>query len=261
MKYILFFIAIGLLLGGCRKQLTDVPEAPVVIKGYLMGGQGINDIYLENVATTREFEQQVNQPITNAEVKLLVNGQTIDLIPNPERAGFYLSETDSVLLDQDYELIVNYDGQTITASCYVPPQLEISNIVASDDILQNPSPEDVILSLSWDAQAQGIEYLISLIVDEEVLIPLPFGDEVGKFSEVYSLPIRDNFAQLDGSFFTYKGDQQITVYSISEEYSNYLSYLPTSFDRSLYNAPNNIRNGYGVFAGLTGSTVEFTLID
>ena len=54
----------------------------------------------------------------------------------------------------------------------------------------------------------------------------------------------------------YSGRHTLTIYSISQEYSDLLRYIPTSFDRSVYRAPDNIQGAYGVFAGLTGKTYE-----
>ncbi len=246
-------------LVGCKKELSEVPEAPVVVRGLLYGGEQINDIYLERVATTREFQQQVNEPIIDADVSLEVNGQIVQLTANPQKPGFYMSE-DSVLMDANYKLMVNVNDLEIEATCYVPPRLEIMDNVAADTVLLNPSPSDLILSLSWELLDNDTEYLISLTPDSEAPELLSF-DNSGQFQDVYALPIRDNFAELDASYFTYKGSHTITVFSITKEYSEYLNYLPTSFDRSLYAAPNNIVNGYGVFAGLTGSTVQVSLAE
>ncbi|MFK7757170.1 MAG: DUF4249 family protein [Flavobacteriales bacterium] len=258
-KFSIYFIVVAFLFG-CKKQLSDVPQAPIVVKGYLYGNQPISDIYLESVATTREFEQQVNQPISNAEVQLKVNNEIIVLTPHSSKEGYYTSP-DTVLVDADYELLVNHEGQTLTASCYVPPKPAVTDELASQSTLSNPMPSDLILTLTWNLLDSDIEYLISLTPNSEELEPLGFGEESGQFYDIFALPIKDNVATFNGSFFTYKGNHTVTVFSITKDYSNFLNYLPTSFDRSLYTAPNNISNGYGVFAGLTGDEVEFTLAE
>ncbi len=260
---ILFFIIVSSsLLGACRSQLTETPKAPVVVRGYLSVGDPVDSIYLENVLTSREFESVKNVPIETAEVELRSGELVIPLFPDPIREGYYIGDAGyKVQPATDYTLIVKYDGQSISATCSVPDTLKLASGSSVQDVIQvGTNSEDGVLSLSWEEQI-GFEYLLDLKVEEENLIPLVSSASKGDFEKFFSKPSLDAFADLKESHFKYRGKHKLTIHTISPEYSDYVNYLPTSFDRNLYNAPNNIINGYGVFAGLASTSFEFTLVE
>jgi len=244
---------------GCRKPSLESPEAPIMIKGYLYGGDSITDFYVERIATTREFENEKNIPLTEGTITLTHDEESIELIPNPDRPGYFYNHDHIVQPDAHYSLKAEFDNSMIKASCYVP-----AIPILADEIMESTSltvgegvdNTAVLFSFSW---SEGSEYLIDLTPEEEDPVPLTFSDDLGKFESFFALPIKENSANLFSEDFTFAGRHTLTIFSITPEYSDFVRYTPTSFERNLYRAPDNIDGAYGVFAGLTGTTLELII--
>lgn len=260
----LFGLLVVLMLiaaSSCRTPNLETPEAPFMIKGYLFGGESVHDIYVERVAISREFESETNIPVTEANLKLIHGEEEIELFPNPERPGYFYNHDYIVEANSYYSLEVEIENSSIKADCFVPDEIFIDDKENLNQItLIVGGSEDAtipIIDITW-SMLEGGEYLVDLKPEEEDLVMLTFSDEdeLGKFEDFFSLPIKDNSAALYSQDFLYAGRHTLTIYSISPEYSDFVRYTPTSFDRSVYRAPDNVQGAYGVFAGLTGTTFE-----
>ena len=262
MKSVITIFSFILLLSiGCKTPITEIPEAPIVVKGYLEAGEKISNFYVENVANSREFESELNVPIENAEISIFAGEEEIILVQNPDHPGYYYNDTHMVLPGTTYDLRLKHDSKTVTASCFVPDTLIIETGFGLADSIKlggTENPEEVI-SFSWESQS-GFEYLMELSVDDDAM-PLTFSDNIGKFDQVYANPFKEGSASLFDDYFAFSGKHTITIYTITSEYADYFRYLPQALDRNIYSAPNNIQGGYGVFAGRTGTTIEFTLYE
>lgn len=245
---------------GCRKPALETQEAPVMIKGYLFGGDSINDFYVERIATSREFENEKNIPITEGTLNLIHGDEVIELSPDPSRPGYFVNHEYIVEPNSAYTMEAQFENSHITAKCYVPEFPILEEEIMQSTTLQvggmGVDNSEELFSFSW---SEGSEFLIDLKPEEENPIELTFSDDLGKFDNFYALPIKDNSASLFSEDFTYAGRHTITIFSISPEYSDFVRYAPTSFERSVYRAPNNIEGAYGVFAGLTGTTLEIII--
>lgn len=258
MNKLIGILTILLLAFSCRTPVLETPEAPIMVKGYLFGGDSIHDIYLERVAISREFEEENNVPVTDGNVRLIHNGEIIELFPNPDKPGFFFNHDHIVEPNSFYSFEADIDGSSVSATCFVPEELVIDDKdnLKNVTLIVGGSVDSTVPLLSFSWSQLETEYLIDLRPEEEDLTLLTFSDEIGKFEDFFSLPILDNSASLYNLDFTYIGRHTLTIYSISPEYSDFVRYTPTSFDRSVYRAPDNIEGAYGVFAGLTGTTFE-----
>ena len=250
----LFIIALSF---SCRTPVLETPEAPVLIKGYLFGGEPIRDFYVERIAISREFESEKNIPLENGQIILMHDEEEILLEPDPNRPGYFYNNDHIVEPNSTYSLLATFEETSVTAKCFVPDTLNIveDNFEKFSQVGGESDGSLPLMSFSWE-ELIGYEYLIDLKPEEEELTLLTFSDEIGKFAEFFSLPTSATSAQIFDVDFMYSGRHTLTIYSISQEYSDLLRYIPTSFDRSVYRAPDNIQGAYGVFAGLTGKTYE-----
>jgi len=254
------FFLVLICFASCIKEDNTIPNAPLVLKGYLYGGEIVDDIYLEKVNTSRDFTQQENLPISNAHITLIGENETVVLSPDPDKPGYYLHESYLIQPNSEYKIEVEYEDQTISSSCEVPDTLSIEAQFSEEILLS--SVEESVISFQWESLGPEYEYLISLELDEsEEMVPFGLSNGNGKFDDDYGSPIKETAASLIGLDFSFKGTHRVYVYTLSKEYSRYYSYLPSSFSSNIFSAPNNIENGYGVFAGLTGTSFEFTLLE
>jgi hypothetical protein len=236
---ILFFVVI--CVSSCKKDFNEVPDAPVVVRAYLHGNKPVTDVYLERVLTSREFDNQETRPIIDAEVNLRIGNEEYTILP-----GSFVT------------LEVNYNEKVITSSCEIPEVLIVTSTFEGVSVIDAGGSNQVLGSVSWESDPE-YEYLLDLIVDEENPIPLTFNNAQGKFDDSYARPIKTDNANILADDFSFLGLHKLTIYALSPEYSEYFSYAPSQFSGSLYSAPNNINNGFGVFAGLTGTTIEITV--
>ena len=252
---------ISLVVSSCKKEFDVVPDAPIVVKAYIYGNEPVTNVYIESVATSREFDTQLNNPIVDAEVKLKVNNDfEILLQPDESRDGFYVGlEEDTIYSNSSVVLEVSHNGRLITSKCFIPEGPLVTSTFGVDEVsVISMGSQQVLGSISWDTSSD-YEHLLDLTLEEEEEIPLVFNGAQGRFDDFYSLPIKTNSADILADDFSFQGLHKLTIYSLSPEYSEYFNYVPTRFDRALYEAPNNINNGYGVFAGLTGTTLNIII--
>ncbi len=236
--------------------MLETPEAPIMIKGYLFGGDSIDDFYVERIATSREFQNEENVPLTEGTIKLTNGDETIELIADQNRPGYFINHDYFVIPNSTYTLEAEFDNHLITASCFVPEEPVLEEELTGITTLTVGGEADnsaVLFSFSW---TEGSEYLIDLKPEEEDPEMLTFSNDIGKFDSFFSLPIKETSVSLFSEDFTYSGRHTLTIYSITSDYSDFIRYAPTSFDRNIYRAPNNIEGAYGVFAGLTGTQFE-----
>ncbi|MEZ7887413.1 MAG: hypothetical protein ACI888_000284 [Flavobacteriales bacterium] len=253
---LLFFVVI--CISSCKKDFNEVPVAPVLVKAYLHGNKPVTDVYLERVLTSREFDNQETRPIIDAEVNLRIGDELIVLEANGASPGFYTNEEYTVLPGSFVTLEVNYNEKVITSSCEIPEVLLVTSTFDGVSVIDAGGSNQVLGSVSWESDPE-YEYLLDLIVDEENPIPLTFNNAQGKFHDSYARPIKTDNATILADDFSFLGLHKLTIYALSPEYSEYFNYAPSQFSGSLYSAPNNINNGFGVFAGLTGTTIEITV--
>jgi hypothetical protein len=253
---LLFFVVV--CLSSCKKNFNEVPAAPVVIKAYIHGNEPVTDVYLESVLTSREFDKQETRPILDAEVNLRIGDELILLESNESSPGFYTNEEYIVLPGSFVTLEVNYNEKVITSSCEIPEMLIVTSTFDGVSVIDAEGINQVLGSVSWESTPE-YEYLLNLIVEEENPIPLTFNNAQGKFDDSYARPIKIDNATILADDFSFLGLHKLTIYALSPEYSEYFNYAPSQFSGSLYSAPNNINNGFGVFAGLTGTTIEITV--
>ena len=255
-RFLIFFLVI--CGASCKKDLNEVPEAPIVVKAYLYGNKPVTDVYLESVLTSREFSHQFSRPIADAEVRLRIEDELVVLEANPEEPGFYMNENYTILPGSFISLEIDYNDKVITSSCEIPDILEVTSTFEGVSVINAGGNDQILGSVSWESSPE-YEYLLDLTVDEENPIPLTFNNAQGKFDDSYALPIKTDNASILADDFSFLGLHKLTIYTLSPEYTEYFNYAPTQFVRSIYSAPNNINNGYGVFAGLTGTTIEIVV--
>ena len=258
MYKLLSIFLVVICLSSCKKNFNEVPEAPIVVKAYLYGNKPVADVYLESILTSREFENQSTRPIVDAQVSLRIEDELVILEANPQEPGFYMNEGNTILPGSFVTLEVNYNERVITSNCEIPDMLEVTSTFEGVSVIDAGGSDQILGSVSWESSPE-YEYLLDLIVDEENPIPLTFNNAQGKFNDSYALPIKTDNASILADDFSFLGLHKLTIYTLSPEYSEYFNYAPTQFVRSIYSAPNNINNGYGVFAGLTGTTIEIVV--
>ena len=123
-KYIsAIVLLIVLITAACTEDTLFVPESDqVVIRGYLYANEPVTDIQLASTVVLGS-EDSVGPPISDADVKLIKDGNTYQLEPTPGREGYYhYPGTDlSVNTGDNFRIEVIHYGKLASAETIVPP--------------------------------------------------------------------------------------------------------------------------------------------
>jgi hypothetical protein len=217
---------------------------------------------------------QIN--IDNAQVIMTISGVKYALISKGN--GDY--ENDKVILKagQELELMIVYDGNTLTSSTVVPTKPK--NLKASESQIQIAVPtggggpfgggggfNQATAALTWDNDIQEYYVLLTKNIEnspEQIIFQGSNGGggnlEGGvPPTERLFQPTQTNTQNINQRQFSYYGNYQFILFKVNSEYNNLYNNRGQS-SLNLTNPPTNIINGFGIFTAMNADTVGVKVV-
>ena len=139
-QFLLLILTSAAIINSCTKN----PAAPqyqkeVVVFGYLWGKQRLTAeraILITYTQPVLEYYDLQNAGIHGASVTIndAGTGRTYLLNDSSDRPGFYYNDSLLIQPQNTYQLRVEVDGQVVTASTTVPPDLKMTTVLNRDSI-------------------------------------------------------------------------------------------------------------------------------
>lgn len=196
--------------------------------------------------------------VSGATVKVRFNNEEFDFIEiNP---GIYVSYNEAYQVNQEYELLIIHDSDTVTAKTTMLPKVDFT--VCNPEVIKQPADTAVFLNLSFTDFANTSNwYMINVYKKNEGYNPLDGVNffENGNNGSLTTILVSDKEF---GSTYekrlelknTFHDDSiAVTVSNINEKYFDYLKYrstggnILTQLNLEPINYPTNVTNGYGFF--------------
>jgi len=269
MKKLISFFCILLVLTilGCNNNPTGTEDSnTLVVEAFLYSGEPINDIRLTGTVDIGSSDTTA-PPVNDAEVRLIKNGNTYQLIQDPDRTGYYIYQGSDLTVEpgDNFFLEINYSGIRVSSSTTVPPTPSNLSLPDSVLILQAESgftggfgeQDTNSVVLKWENPDSSLYYVVL-----ENLEANPEEISTGSFPG-FDIVRRTTFSPSATSEFviarrnlTYYGKHAAILYRVNQEYADL--YESRNQDSRNLNEPlTNINNGLGVFSAFASDTVYF----
>jgi len=260
----IYLILVGCLLIGCDKnEDTNMPDDLIVLSGYLYEGEAVNDIKLSKPLLF-ESADTIYENIPDAEVTLVWQEKEYHLEHVEDGSYYCPSESLAVIEGDEYNIVVNYEGKTVSAQTVVPFQptgLMLSKDVIYVDENMNPKEqinnEDANLEVTWDNPEGDYFYVVVENIEENpesIDFPLPEGFNFSFRSSPSAGDIHT--IKLLGEVQQY-GKHVVKVYRVNAEYANLYENRDQD-SRTLAEPYTNVENGLGIFTAFSfvADTIE-----
>jgi hypothetical protein len=262
----IFFLLISVsmvLTTACNNDLITSPIIPqkAVVEAYLSPNRPMDVLITKELPFSDTTTQVV--PITNLVVKIQYDATTITLKSNGD--GHYLSDV-KVDSNKTYRLFFDYGGKTLEATTTIPAKpTGFSESVTEIKITQyqqgggggfggtQPDP----LKLAWNNPNNDYFFVVAHNTEnypEEINIR-PAGVVVPN-RQFRSRPQATSAYEIRPRQFVYYGHHDMILYRINGEYASL--YDDTGSNSLNLTAPyTNVKNGLGIFTGVSADTLKF----
>lgn len=259
----MIFCSIMMLLfmaAACKKESATSYSALPVVEAYLMPDKKIEvKISLQKqLVDTNAY----GTPITG--LSLAVSDGTTSKSLTEDKAGHYvLDDLSFVKSGGAYSLSFTYNNLAVTASTTVPAKP--SAITSSADTVTIPKmvfgtdPTAFIpVTLSWgNASADNHVVVFKYQETWKSLISSRFNSDTTTSVEVNA--VKAASYELTERTFKYYGRYKVILLRVNQEYLDMLNSSSTS-SQNLTNAPTNVKNGLGIFTGMSADTLQTNLL-
>ncbi len=265
-KISLILLSILMLLG-CEES-SVIPESDlVVVQAYLYAGEDVKNIRLTSTLTL-DSEDESAPTINDAQVFLTKNGIDYELESSPGDSGYYHYGGDDLIVNanDEFDIMIDYNDETITAQTVVPtPPQNLSISASSLEIpdLNNIGPgdleelEDLYLDLEWNNEDNDLYYVVIDNIEEN---PSEVDSDFPQVKRrLISRPIRGDSYKIRWMMVTHFGHHKVILYKINQEYADL--YESRDQDSRDLNEPlTNIENGLGIFSAFNSDSVFFEAV-
>jgi len=271
-----YISAIGLLIvlitTACTEDNPFVPESDlVVIRGYLYANEPVTEIQLASTVGLGS-EDSVGPPISDADVKLIKDGNTYQLEPTPGREGYYhYPGTDlSVNTGDNFRIEVIYYGKLAYAETVVPPAPVGVEITTTELVVQEFSmggfgfrrpfmlEDTTAMRVTW-LNEDNSSYYVTLENVEINPQPIETGLPFVRPGRIISIPITGAEYIISLINVTHYGRHRAKVYRVNQEYVDL--YGSRQQDTRDLNEPlTNVINGLGVFTAFNSDSAFFDVV-
>jgi hypothetical protein len=255
--FCLFFAS--LLVSSCSKDLVTPLDADkiAVVESYLYAGDSVITVKVSKVLPFSEDTLDATEYISG--LTLLVNGKSL----TETEPGIYklFLGTGRIQSDSMYTLKFKFYDDTISSQTLVPlspANFSISSNVVYTDRITSTSGfpggpmEDV--DLSWDNDDNSYYYLTVEYLESTL-------DYINYAMADYELPVAQSITPLQSAgtrlgmrnmqFF---GHYRIVLFKVNKDFADLYQHI-TANSNNITNPVTSIRNGYGVFTGMSSDTV------
>lgn len=260
-------VAFGLFIFASCQEETILPTIDeLTVQAFLHAEQPLDTIYFGKVIPLDSLEAEAAPdgllPLIKTE-----DGQSFPLYFLGE-AGKYGNPDIFVETNKTYSLELEYNGQLITAETWVPtaPQdpilsdtiIERAKISSFEDLQNQTIPEPI--QVDWTAEA-GAWYFVQVRNIEQNPEPVNelFSTEGGGFQgpDFLSEPSTNPFYLIDVfRDVSHYGQYEVIIHRVNPEYVA-LYEDNTSSSGSLNEIRTNVQNGFGIFTGVSSTSVFF----
>ena len=247
----------------CEKELLQQsqPSELAVVEAYLYEGEIIDDIYITSLLPYGG-EDTIFQKISNADIKILHNGNSYQLTPSDSSGYYHYSGIDlEISIGEKYEIEIEYFNKIITAETNVPVPpsgLSISDSIISIDpnnikaYWENMTPIDI----NWDECGSDYSYVLIENV-EDGPIDIYSGGKASKGFKRITLPVqRNSYTFMPLEIIQQYGTHLIRVFRINQEYADLYESMEQD-SRDLNEPLTNITNGLGIFTAFSCDSLYF----
>lgn len=266
--FVIGLLAASVHLVGCDSVDSSVGSELLVVEAFLYAGEPVDDIRITR-SVDLTSEDTIASPVNGAFVSLIRGENTYELSQVGLQGRYaYLGEDLTVGSGDVFELIIEADGQAVTAVTRVP--LPPENVALSADVLEVPTfgggggpPQinDNYLTATWDNPQESLHYVViesKEIGEPTYILPDFIRDRVGRF-RLITRPTEANYFDINLRSLEVLGTHEVRVYRINEEYADLYENRQQD-SRDLNEPPTNIKNGLGVFSAFNSRSLEFEVV-
>lgn len=252
------FIAVLILLVSCQKDTSD-PETWIVVQGVLVEGEYAQVRLTHPVA----FEaSSAAEGITGAIVLLDGPNGTVRLSEIAGSNGVYSDTSGEMQIEAGatYSLSVSKGDEKVFATAQVPASIGLVQSSATSIPIDPASTGQPIYSIFW-TQVEGFTHVLTLDVQEELPIQIPFSVNAGNFDEQYAFPVPGQGTTIFDTDFYYYGNHKLTVFAIPEAYDAIFFYQNGTGGEQVTEGPDNIEGGSGYFTAVSKLEVDLEIFE
>jgi len=256
-KLILPLFATLLMFSACSKnglpsQSTDLP----VIDSYLVPGQPI----VVKLSSQKDLADTAvyGAPITGVKVYISDGAQKVQLTETVKGTYTY---TDPAFLvtGKTYSLQFNYLSYNVSASTVMPAKpVNFSSQYGGITVVSQGGPgsnNSVLNTFAW-ANPDSLNHVI--VFKAAPAVPITnFGRTVSLNSQYNTN--RASMFNVTAPMFSYKGQYQVILFRVNQEYINLLNINSRTTSQDLSQVPTNIVNGFGIFTAMQADTLAFNV--
>ncbi len=266
----IYIIALStLILNACTKALTtnQADSDIVVVESFLRPGEPIS-VNLSKMIPFIEEEYTGDKTVDTANVYINHKGKNYLLVSDPNTPGKYLSADSNLkaIIGDSYSLSFIYKGAEVTASTSIPSKP--SNAVISSKTLYietaiaGPGSAGNQTTVSCD-NPDNAYHLVVIEYVEPVFAPINenlLEENFENFRKVSTEPVQSTSFDINTrQHLFFFGTYRIVIYKVNTEYVNLYENISQS-TLSLSNPLTNIKNGQGIFTGISSDTLWLEVI-
>ncbi|MCB0649225.1 MAG: DUF4249 family protein [Saprospiraceae bacterium] len=268
MRYLyIIYIASMMLFSSCDEGigLIEATDQKVVVAGYLFSGQAIDSI---RITKTISYSGEGNLEYIDG-LNITINDGHQDVVLESIGEGYYRNLNYIVKPETVYSMKFDYDGKEISAQTYVQAPIDIhlsKETVALERIefsggfpgggFPGGSQGEEVVDITWTNSNNDYYYVIVKNIEED---PDYVNDLFEQFANSDIRP--DRFFRTEPDIMDFYsinsrrelqifGTYEIIVYRLNAEYAALYETLGSS-TLSIKEPPTNIKNGLGIFTGVT----------
>lgn len=269
-NYLLIFLGLGsLIVAGCEESPADFEyKKEVVVSGTLTAERNVDTIKVHWTGEVDKYYSQKSLAITNAIVLIRnADGSTFDsLVYVDSGVGFYRSNASEKIIQptKTYSLYIRTpapDVREVTAITTVPDTFSIIYATMRNNDTVKYDVNAPIHQFIWTPSAFAATYLptVSSLDQNAAMIPKTFYSDTTskdfqrpeKIGYRIGLPKEQTNTVLPWVFLSYYGRTQFDIYSVDENYNDFLNQIFTAQGGELKEIRYKINGGVGLFGART----------
>jgi len=253
---------------GCSFDDDPAVFDPPVIEAFLFANEPIDDIRISSSSPLNQ-DTIISNPVIDAEVSLIKNNITYQLINSVDSGYYHYPGTDlTVETGDEFTLEVRWQGQLSFGTTVVPPPpdgVSIDTTIMEIPTLR-PGIGEVLAELNvnvtWDNQDNLLHFVVLEYTEPletaEFIYPEFVRDIIDQF-RVITEPTLDTLFTTNALILEFYGNHRVSVYRVNREYADLYNSREQD-SRDLNEPPSNIINGIGIFSAFNSRSVSFVVL-
>ncbi|NVO19928.1 MAG: DUF4249 family protein [Bacteroidetes bacterium] len=254
-----------IILVSCTKDLITPLDADkiAVVESYLYAGDSIIKVKVTKVLPFSEDTLDATEYITG--LHLQVNGADL----TESEPGIYTLDlgNKSINPDSTYYVKFRFYDDTISSSTVIPAKptgFSLSATTVYTDRITStsgfPGSPMKDIDLTWDNDDYSYYYLTVEYLETTL-------DYINYAMEAYDLPLAESISPLQSAGtrlgmrnFEFFGRYRVVLFKVNKDFADLYQHL-TSNSNNITTPVTTIKNGYGVFTGMSSDTVYIQVLE